>query len=242
MGIFQVLRNKKETYNFIGDYMLLFLKGIVIGLAKIIPGVSGSLIAIRLNVYEDIISSINNFFDDLRNNILYLSKIGFGILLSIIFGSNIIMYYYNNYHFITLIIFIALIVSGIPTILKNTKNYYITILSLFIYLMILFIPNIEIFRNYYIIGFLEAFTTIIPGISGTALFISLGIYDDYLDLFSNIYLFDISKIIPFIVGLIIGGLIIIRFINYCFKKYKDTTYSVILGLLLGSIILMIIKG
>lgn len=222
--------------------MLLFFKGIVIGLAKVMPGVSGSLLAIRLNVYEEVINSINNIFNNFKSNILFLFKIGFGILISIIFGSNIIMYFYNSYHFFTMFLFLILILSGIPMILKKAKNYYIAFLSFLLYLIIILIPKIEVFHNYYFMGFIEAFTTIIPGISGTALFISFGIYEDYLSLFSNIYLFEFNKIIPFLIGLLLGSLIIVRFINYCFKKYKENTYSAILGLLIASIILMIIKG
>ena len=127
-------------------------------------------------------------------------------------------------------------------IFKRVNNYYIVILSFLLYLMLLLIPKIEVFHNYYFIGFIEAFTTIIPGISGTALFISLGLYEDYLSLFSNIYLFEFGKILPFSIGLLIGGILIIRFINYCFKKYKENTYSAILGLVMGSILMMIIKG
>ena len=222
--------------------MLLFCKGLLIGLAKVIPGVSGSLVAIRLNVYEKIIDSVNNIFNDFRSNIIFLFKIGLGILISIVFGSNIIMYFYNKYHLITMILFLILIITGIPMILKRVNNYYVVILSFLLYLMLLLIPKIEVSHNYYYIGFIEAFTTIIPGISGTALFISLGLYEDYLSLFSNLYLFEFNKILPFSIGLLIGGILIIRFINYCFKKYKENTYSAILGLVLGSIVMMIIKG
>lgn len=221
--------------------MLLFFKGIIIGLAKVIPGVSGSLLAIRLNVYEKIINSINGLFDDFRGNITYLFKIGLGILISIVFGSNMVMFFYNNYHLPTIIIFLILIISGIPMIIKKVNNYYITFISLFFYLFLFFIPKIQIVHNYFFIGFIEAFTTIIPGISGTALFISLGLYEEYLSLFSNLYLFEFNKLIPFSIGLLLGSLIMVRFINYCFTKYKESTYSAILGLLLGSILLMIIK-
>lgn len=222
--------------------MLLFFKGIIIGLAKIIPGVSGSLLAIRLNVYEDIIGAIDEMFKDFRSNIIFLFKIGLGILLSIIFGSNIIMFFYNNYHFFTIIIFLLLIISGIPMIIKQANSYLITFISLILYLLLFIIPKVQIIHSYYFIGFIEAFTTIIPGISGTALFISLGLYEDYLSLFSNLYLLEFNKIIPFCIGLLLGSLIIVRFVNYCFTKYKESTYSAILGLLLGSIILMVIKG
>lgn len=221
--------------------MKLFLKGLIIGLGKVLPGVSGSILAIRMNVYEDIIYSINNLFSNFKENIIFLFKICFGILLSIIIGSNFISHLLDNYYTITICIFSLLIITGIPVILKEVKNYYIVIISFLIYILILFIPKLSVVNNYYFIGFLEAFTTIIPGISGTALFISLGIYDDYLDLFSNIYMLEFNKLIPFMIGLFIGAIIIVRFINYCFKKYRDKTYSVILGLLIGSLVLMFIK-
>ena len=213
----------------------------VIGLGKILPGISGSILAIRLNVYEDIITSLNTLFNNFKTNIIFLTKIGLGILLSIILGSKVISYLLNNYYNITVYIFSLLLLTGIPVIVKEVKNYILVIVTVLFYILIMYIPSINLNTNYYLIGFIEAFTTIIPGISGTALLMSFGIYDEYLDIFSNIYKFEFNKLIPFILGLIIGGIIIIRFIDYCFKKYRDKTYSVILGLLIGSIFIMIIK-
>lgn len=221
--------------------MLLFLKGFVIGLGKIIPGVSGSLLAIRLNVYEDMINAVNNIFSDFKKNFLFLIKLGLGILLAVIVGSNIIMLFLEKCYILTMIVFILLIASGIPMIIKEVKNYYIALISLLLYIGLLYLPELSFLESYYFMGFLEAFTTIIPGISGTALFMSFGLYDDLLSLFSNIYMLEFSKLIPFGIGLFIGAVILIRFIDYCFKKYRDKTYSVILGFLVGSIISMIIK-
>ena len=70
---------------------------------------------------------------------------------------------------------------------------------------------------------------------------SFGLYDELLTLFSNIYLLEFNKLIPFSIGLLLGGLILIRFIAQCFNKHRGKTYSVILGLLVGSIISMLIK-
>ena len=221
--------------------MILFIKGFIIGLGKIIPGVSGSLLAIRLNVYEKLIDSVNNLFLDIKNNTLYLLKLGLGIISAIVLGSNLISYFLDNFYIITKLIFLLLIVSGIPMVVKSSSNYKLSFISFIIYIVLLYIPSISILNNYFFIGFIEAITTIVPGISGTAIFMSLGLYDEILSLFSNIFKFPIKDIIPFTLGLIIGGIIIIRFIDYCFKKYKDNTYSVILGLLIGSIVLMIIK-
>ena len=221
--------------------MLLIIKGFIIGLGKIIPGVSGSLLAIRLNVYEKLIDSVNNLFLDFKNNALFLFKLCIGIVSAIVIGSNVIMFLLDKYYLLTKIIFLILIISGVPTVLKKANNYFYSVVSFILYISILLIPNINILSNFFIIGFIEAITTIVPGISGTALFMSFGLYDELLSLFSNIYKFQINKLLPFSLGLIVGGIIIIKFIDYCFKKYNSKTYSVILGLLIGSIVLMIIK-
>ena len=221
--------------------MILFLKGIIIGIGKIIPGVSGSLLAIRLNVYEMLVYSVNNLFKDFKNNVLFLIKLGLGILSSIIFGSNIILYLMNNYFLITKVIFLILIVSGIPMVLKNTNCYILAIITCIIYLLIININCINISNNFFVIGFIEAFSTIVPGISGTALFMSFGLYDDLLYIFSNIHHVNFCILLPFSIGLIMGALIIFHFIEYCLDRHKNKTYGVILGLLLSSIILMIIK-
>ena len=76
--------------------MILIIKGLIVGLGKIIPGVSGSILAIRLNIYEDMIYSINNLFN--KKSIIFLTKIGIGIVLAIIFGSNIITYLLSKFY------------------------------------------------------------------------------------------------------------------------------------------------
>ena len=81
------------------------LIGIIIGAGKIIPGVSGSVLAITLGVYERIIYSINNIFN--YKNIYYLSKIGFGIIISIVFLSKIIIYLLSNYYTYTIFVFVS---------------------------------------------------------------------------------------------------------------------------------------
>lgn len=201
------------------------------------PGVSGSILAIRMNIYEDIIYSINNIFN--KNSIIFLSKIGIGIIISIMFGSNIISYLLTYHYITTMLVFTILVISGIPSVIKESSNYLISIISCIAYLLLLNIPNINLLNNYFFIGFLESFTTIIPGISGTALFMSFGLYDELLYLFSNIYKLKISLLLPFLCGFTLGTIIIIKFINYCLNNHKNKTYSVILGLLIGSIITMI---
>ena len=227
------------------------LIGIIIGAGKIIPGVSGSVLAITLGVYEKIIHSINNIFKDYKN-IYYLTKLGVGIIISILFLSRIIIYFLSNYYTYTIFVFVGLILGSIKSITTNTnfKYSYLTILS-FIIIVILGLININSNNHngilYYLLsGFIESVSSIIPGISGTALLMLLGTYNMVIDIFSNIininYLVsNINIVIPFIIGILVGLIISIKLINYLFSKYKTLTYNIILGLLLGSIFIML-KG
>ena len=84
--------------------MKLILKGFIIGLGKIMPGVSGAMLAITLNEYDVIIESIANIKKDIYNNTKYLSKLGIGIILAIILASKIIILskhtiFFNNITF-----------------------------------------------------------------------------------------------------------------------------------------------
>ena len=228
---------------------ILFLKGIVIGIGKVIPGVSGAILAISFNIYDKGIDSITNFFKDVKNNSLFLLKIGTGILLGIILFSKIINYTLTNYYTITMLFFIGLIIGGIGNIRKevSSKYYIYTIITLlvFTFISILNINNNYILKNNFIDnivlfvgGIIESLSTVIPGLSSTAMLLIMGIYNIIISAVSNL---NIKILFPFILGIISSIYFIIKFISYTLNNYKQQTYSVILGLLLSNIIILIFK-
>ena len=100
---------------------------------------------------------------------------------------------------------------------------------------------------YFISGIIDAIGTVIPGISSTALLMILGTYDIIINTISNLTSINLfienSKVIIFYsFGMLIGIIIISLLINYLFKKSDDNTYSAILGIILSSILLLIIKA
>ena len=80
----------------------LFLKGLMIGLCKVIPGVSGAILAILLGVYDEAILKINSFFKNKKESFKYLFPLGWGILLSIFLGSNLVLFLTENYYLYTM--------------------------------------------------------------------------------------------------------------------------------------------
>jgi len=237
----------------------LILKGFIVGIGKIIPGVSGAMIAISLGIYDKCIYAISNFTKNVKNNFFLLFFIGIGICASIGIFSNLVIFLINNYYFLTTFFFIGLIIGGVPNLykeskvdVKNIKNIIIIIIS---FLMILFFNYInpshitKLDANFFmliLIGFLEAFAMIVPGISGTLLLMIMGYYDFVILKFSLVLnLFNIPMLIhfflPFGIGLIIGIIFFSKLIGYCLRKYKTVTYCVIFGFVLSSIFIMLLN-
>ena len=242
-----------------------FLKGIFIGLANIIPGVSGGTIAVILGIFDDLIDTINNFFRDIKKNLGFITPIGFGILFSILFFSSILELCLKKYSLPTNIFFIGLIFGSIPLIYKKAikngikKNYFLyTIISILIVILaasfnkngvtqinndISFIFLLKIFFG----GLLAAIAMIIPGISGSFVMVLLGIYPTVINSVSNIsrcllnlsdknLLIRTSAIIFSLgFGLVLGILLISRLISVLLEKFYSETYFCILGLIIGSI-------
>ena len=101
---------------------MLFIKGLIIGIGKIIPGVSGSMLAISMGIYQKLINSINNFFKNVKYNFKFLSQIGIGVLVSIILFSNLILSCLEKNYLITMFLFLGLIIGGLDDIRDNIRR------------------------------------------------------------------------------------------------------------------------
>ena len=194
--------------------ILLFLKSIIIGVANIIPGVSGGTLAVMLNVYDPITEKIGNFFLVDRKTKLsyfwYLLIVLIGAGTGIFLFANIIKYSITNYPKITVTVFTLLILPSIPYIVKGLDYKKKKNILAFCYgaaLMIIFIilglkygnkttgaVTIQLIegacftRGYllklFICGVIAAGAMIIPGISGSLLLMILGEYYNVVYLIS----------------------------------------------------------
>lgn len=246
------------SYVYIGDVMILFIKGFIIGIGKIIPGVSGALLAINFKVYERAIEAVVNFFDDWKKNLLFITKLGSGIILSIVLCSNGIIYLLNNYRFITMMFFVGLICGGTYNYATGIKCNYSDVLFMILFIVMLFIISYgNIFNSYeithefmdnvvfFIGGVIEVMSSIIPGISGTAIHLILGIYDSILMMISKIFDFqyvimNINLYISYGIGMMVSFIICMIGINYLLKRYPVIFSKIILGLCIYSILMLVI--
>ena len=240
------------------EKLILVLKGIIIGAGKIIPGVSGGMLAITLNIYDKGIKAISEFFKDIKNNFAFLFTLGIGILISILTISKLIKYSLDMYYLPTMLLFIGLIIGGIPSIFKeiNDKKSFENIIIMIIPFLIIFLLSItstdsiktgEVnFISLVLIGIVDAITMIIPGISGTAVLMMLGYYDIIINTFSSLTNFslitsNLKNIIPFGMGLVLGTIVLTKLINYFLENHRVSSYYAISGFAISSVLLLLVE-
>lgn len=227
-----------------------FFKGFIIGIGKIIPGVSGAMLAMSMGVYDKALNYICGFRCNKKESIRYLLPIGLGIVLSIIFFSKIISLVLDKFYLITMLFFVGLIIGGIPSIYTKVKkkDYYITIIAFIVFFLISIggISNNYVIKNniydfviFFISGIVEAMGSVVPGVSGTALLMILGTYDSVITAIGNLN--NIRVLIPFGIGLFIGIIVMVKVIDYLFRKCEDKVYAFVFGVLLSSTALLIIQ-
>ena len=243
--------------------LINFIKGFILGVANVIPGVSGGTMAVSMGVYELILSSIVNFFKDIKGNFSKLLPIALGILVAIVSTSKLVTYALTNYKAQTLCLFIGLIFGGVSLIMKKIRgkgsktNYLIFFVVFFFVISLNFLKTglIEIsFTNMGIIdyilllvmGFIASSAMVIPGISGSFILMVLGYYDKIIYTVSTIT--DFSKLgsnllilVPFGIGVAMGIIFMAKLITNLIKKHETKTYFAIMGFVLSSVVVLLLQ-
>ncbi len=245
------------------ESIILVIKGFFMGIANVIPGVSGGTIAIILGIYERFINSISNLFKNLKENCKFLIPIFIGMGLAILTTSKVISYSYDKFPLPTLMFFVGLVFGGIPMLMKNVKgkkeskkisNYIIFLLTFSLVLFLasykfIFSMNSEVsfasmsFGGYillFIVGIIAAATMVIPGVSGSLVLMILGYYYPVVNtinaLFKENFIDNVIILGVFGIGVVVGIVAIAKLLELLFKKYKIKTYFGVLGFVFASII------
>lgn len=228
------------------------LYGILMGVANVIPGVSGGTMAIILNFYDRLMESITLNFKILKKNIGFLIPLGIGVGIGIVGFSKVMKFLLAEYPTQTYLGFIGIVIGSLPLIFHKAKCEKITVkswvpfvvtfclmlaLSLFsgkeagssvVYTSL----SLESFVVLFLSMAIATVTMIVPGISGSLILIIMGMYHTiYGYAIAN---FDIALLIPIGLGAIFGLLGGAKIISFLLARFKQLTYMAILGLLVGS--------
>ncbi len=244
------------------EYLILLLKGMIIGVANIIPGVSGGTLMIILGLYEEIINTISHFFRNFKKSLKLVIPLAIGMVLSILLLSKLISVCLDKYPFPTTLFFIGLILGGLPLIWNkskaakgNWKNWLVFGITFagviaFAFLKsgdyVVSFENMNIFSyiTLFIIGIISAATMVVPGISGSFVLMLLGYYEPIVNTIKDLTNFSLLGhnlliLIPFGLGIVVGIVLVAKLIEYLFKRYPIKTYYGVLGFVLASLVAII---
>jgi len=243
-----------KSRNTIG-HLRVFFCGIMMGIADAIPGISGGTIALLLGIYEELIGSISNFNINLFKNLKkkgikycwnkingnFLLSLISGVLLSLVSFVKIFSILIQKYPLFIWSFFLGLILATLFVIKRNIKKWNILnfilifIFSILTILLSIIKPSIgENINLFYILicGIIASSAMILPGISGSLILVILGVYTLIINALNN---FEYNIILVFLIGCLIGIINFSKIIKWLFHNYRDYTFSIMLGLVIGSI-------
>ena len=245
------------------EKIILAIKGFMMGIANLIPGVSGGTLALTLGIYEDLIGAISHFFKNIKKNLRFLIPLVIGLGISIVLGSKVITESLENYPFATTFFFIGLILGGLPLLCKKVKgtkksaSHLFLFLGTFIFILLLgFLQGTgEVsLKGIGLVGYLLLFgvgaiaaaTMVIPGVSGSMVLMLLGYYNPVMDAIKEFTHFEdivpnFLILVPFGIGVLVGIIGIAKLIEFLFQKYETKTYYGVLGFVFASIITLLLS-
>lgn len=228
------------------ENMLNFLKGIVVGIGGIAPGLSGSVLLVILGLYQKTVTAIGTLFKNFKKNILFLIPLFAGFGVGVILFSKAVDFLLETFEMYTRFAFLGLVLGTIPLFYKEvkkegfSKKYYIPIvlsaaagLALFYFNKDLFptITEPNLFQSV-LLGVAVAGSSIVPGVDSAVILSSLGLYELYV---SSLADFNLKVLIPAGVGVVVGAFVISFVINKLITKHYTITFSIIFGLFLSII-------
>ena len=252
------------------EFIKEIIKGIFVGVANIIPGVSGGTMAVSMGVYDKLIDAISNIRKDFKGSVKTLMPFIIGAVIGIAVLSFVISFLFEKYPVPTSAAFIGLILGGIPSIMKNVKDQslkYTHVISFTVLAAIIIFSSILTVKENAItemtfsiqnilimlgLGFLSAGTMIVPGVSGSMMLMMLGYYTFIINtikiFISSALTFEIAPIltamqslIPFGIGMLLGIFIVSKTIAVLLKRYPLATYWGIIALVITSPFAIIIQ-
>jgi putative membrane protein len=238
--------------------ILLFLKGIAMGAANVIPGVSGGTIAFITNIYEDLINSLKafdikaiRFFFGLKFksfsehiNFQFLFWLFAGVFISILSLGKILSFLFDNYPVYVWAFFFGLILASIYFVGKTISNWNLTnflavIAGVIIAVVITYLNPAS--RNestlyLFLCGIVAMASMLLPGLSGSFVLILMGNYQlIFLEAVPDL---NMKILLPVVFGSIAGFIILSRIISFLIKSFRDQTIGVLTGFILGSLLII----
>lgn len=231
------------------NFLSGFIKGLLIGIGAVAPGVSGGTLAVIFGLYERITDAIAGVFKDFRKNVIFFFPIALGGGVGVLAFSRIMKFLFQYYDVQVKYLFIGLMIGTLPTVIKQAnkrgfKKIYILpcIIAFGATILAIALENGGIniipeaspgILQLVIYGAIIGIGTIVPGISASFVLMYLGAYQIVLEGIANI---NLAVLIPVGAGFVISIILFAKLISLLFKRVYGYTYYAVLGFVIGSII------
>lgn len=245
------------------------IKGMMIGIANIMPGVSGGTLAVSMGIYDKLIHCITHILSEFKESMKFLLPIFAGAGIALVALTFVIEALFQYYPIPTNLLFIGLIVGGLPPVVTKVKSHKLSfghiLAGLLFFALVVgmammgdngnrqvtlnlgIVPMIKLV----LVGIIAAATMIIPGVSGSMVLLILGYYQPIIQQTTAFctavitldmagILHGIAILLPFGIGVLIGILGIAKIIEIIFEKYPVYAYCAIIGLIAASPIAILV--
>lgn len=248
----------------------LILQGMAVGIANIIPGVSGGTMMVAMGLYDKLIHCITHLKSEFKEAVKLLVPIFAGAGIAIIVLSRLFEYLLTEHPIPTNFAFCGLIAGSLPFIFQKVKGHSVSIskaVSFLVFFALVIVMalmgetsgaaadvsfNLINVIKLLGVGIIAAATMVIPGVSGSMMLMLLGYYDVVLatinDAIDSLIAFDMAGIMkavgvlaPFGIGVVIGIFVIAKIIEFIFSKAEVHAYYAIIGLIIASPIAILIN-
>lgn len=241
----------------------MILKGVVIGVANIIPGVSGGTMAVSMGIYDKIIHAATHLISEFKKSMKILIPILIGVAMGLVVFARLIQMMFDHVPFQTNFLFIGLILGGLPAMVKKVKGQKLRvshIISCVLFFALVVglaaigksegaavdlsfsvIHALKLFG----VGVIASATMVIPGVSGSMVLMLMGYYNPILNevnrFMDNLVDFNLpglldgcTVLVPFGIGVVVGIFAIAKLIEIIFNKFPYIAYWAIIGLIVAS--------
>ena len=244
------------------------LRGVVIGIA--IPGVSGGTMMVSMGIYDKLIYSVTHLFKQPVKSIKTLLPYFIGMAIGIVGLAFAIVAMFEHIPFQTCMLFIGLILGGVPILTGHLKGVRFNLSHAVVFLIFfgsiillqifggqgsdvaLTVTPISLFKLV-LVGIVAAATMVIPGVSGSMMLMTMGYYYPVIgsvkDFITALVAFDAPKIIhicmiliPFGIGVVVGIFAVAKLIEMLMDKYEALTYCGIMGLVVASPVVILMSA
>lgn len=231
------------------SFLYRILCGFCLGISVFAPGISGSIMAIVMGIYDKLIDITSNPFKNFKNNLKFIFPLGIGATLSLVLFVLVLSYLFEIYEKAVFMLFIGLIAGNLPMVYKEARKskfrwYYIlggvcaVAVAFVIGILSESVGETQVFAEntnllyLAVSGALAGFASLVPGMSVSMILIVMGVYDYLIASAKSLDVITIAVVgVAFVLSMVVSS----KLIKYIFSKFSGMAHFMVMGFLIGSI-------